>query len=632
MSGNGQAATQRTLGTQYDARGLLDYALQEAGFAYQDFTDAERDCISRGIREKREEGIPQDQAIAASISICAPEKARPTKKSASSCEPCEATRYAAAPKTRELGGNFRAVQNANGSWNVFDVPLFCAHQVEMGDETLEIDKAWMTAAVQKADRRYREDYYLPPMHVNHHGTGREVRAAGFYRLKTVRKVPYEGKLVWTVFGDLIHVPENEYEEIRGGRLPYRSVEIFDLKAEEIDSLALMADEVPFFRLPLTTIGEEVTFQGRVGAAQRCATPPTIATRTFGTDGLALLYSARSVKSYYTAIGDRIRALREERGISLEDLAAQVSASVDKEFTASTVGQIERGEIEVPSDPAIGAFARAFGDVDKEDLLRLIPKGEEPLEEGRFAMPEENEKKMPEKAAAHRIGEDEDEEKKKGEKMNLDDEAREQILDLLRRLQDLVEGDPEAEAEEKEIEMGPAPVEMSATAKATRNGSSKGHKYSERELDLMAQKSAVDKRLEALESRQSRDDGVASILKDLEKDGHDPALYRTEIVEICQSDGVSAATMYAAALRRHVEPDPPSRLEAVGVGTATNQPAAAVYSHLGADGLAAAVKYAREYDTVKTALRGIDYSKEDYVASCMAGDGFDVPAPAAPKGE
>lgn len=45
----------------------------------QRFTAKERACLSRNIREKIREGMPANQAFAASVSICAPKKVRPKK-------------------------------------------------------------------------------------------------------------------------------------------------------------------------------------------------------------------------------------------------------------------------------------------------------------------------------------------------------------------------------------------------------------------------------------------------------------------------------------------------------------------------------------------------------------------------
>lgn len=75
----------------------------------------------------------------------------------------------------------------------------------------------------------------------------------------------------------------------------------------------------------------------------------------------------------TAIGDRIIELREEQEMTLDELAASLP------ITASTLGQIERGEIEVPSEPVIEALASAL-EVPIQSLIDLLPEPEDENEE------------------------------------------------------------------------------------------------------------------------------------------------------------------------------------------------------------------------------------------------------------
>lgn len=70
----------------------------------------------------------------------------------------------------------------------------------------------------------------------------------------------------------------------------------------------------------------------------------------------------------TKLGDRLRALRDEKGVTNADLAD--AAGIDE----STVGQILAGEIARPPDERLRGFASAL-DVSFESLLELIPAGE-----------------------------------------------------------------------------------------------------------------------------------------------------------------------------------------------------------------------------------------------------------------
>lgn len=86
--------------------------------------------------------------------------------------------------------------------------------------------------------------------------------------------------------------------------------------------------------------------------------------------------------YATRVGSRIRSLREEKGWSLEDLAERVNRSLDDgSITTGTLGQIERGDIEDPSGPVLGALAVALS-VSKDSLVELAGGEDEVSEEAR----------------------------------------------------------------------------------------------------------------------------------------------------------------------------------------------------------------------------------------------------------
>ena len=149
---------------------------------------------------------------------------------------------------------YRADQARDGTYTIYDVPIFSAHAEELRDGTSrEFTPEWLSGAVQKGLQRNAEGY-LPPLHVRHHGDG-EVEAAGKFRVTRVGSILHGGVETPTVFADLVGVRPAIYERIRKGELSYRSVEILDVGATEIDSLALLDDEVPFFRFPLLRVAE-----------------------------------------------------------------------------------------------------------------------------------------------------------------------------------------------------------------------------------------------------------------------------------------------------------------------------------------------------------------------------------------
>ena len=189
------------------------------------------------------------------------------------------------------GGKFTAKQNGDGTWNVENLAIFAQHKVKFGDEEKEVGKDWLFAAKAKEDSRVANDDYLPPLHIHHHGV-RETTRAGFFRSKAVAQAKYQGKLLWMTFADLVRIPSAVYRKIKAGELPYRSVEIHSLDEPEINSLALLDDEVPFFRLSLLTIGKEIPVEGlEVGKtirAMNAESAPLLAYRALGNGSNVLM--------------------------------------------------------------------------------------------------------------------------------------------------------------------------------------------------------------------------------------------------------------------------------------------------------------------------------------------------------
>lgn len=174
----------------------------------------------------------------------------------------------AAATTLDAGYSFS--ENKDGTYTIHDVPIMAeVPEAEKGNKR-RVGKKWMQAAVEKAGKRLSEDGYKAPLHVDHHGKG-PTEPAGFVVPKAVQRFTYEGKKVWAVFADLEVQPE-VMAKVKAKALPYRSVEIFDWGKPEISSLALLSDEVPYFRFPVLRLGEEKkpvqTFAQR-GPAMAC---------------------------------------------------------------------------------------------------------------------------------------------------------------------------------------------------------------------------------------------------------------------------------------------------------------------------------------------------------------------------
>lgn len=145
---------------------------------------------------------------------------------------------------------YRATRHEDGSLVVHDVPIFL--DCERGDH--QFDAQWISVAMDAAKQAEREGY-LPPLHVRHHEPGVQPRPAGFFRITRTGPITYKGQRRTAMFADLVVTDEFVQREVMGKRLPYRSVEIFDVDRPRIDGLALLDHEAPFLELPMLMISD-----------------------------------------------------------------------------------------------------------------------------------------------------------------------------------------------------------------------------------------------------------------------------------------------------------------------------------------------------------------------------------------
>jgi hypothetical protein len=195
------------------------------------------------------------------------------------------------------GKKYEAHQHEDTSWDVFDVEVIANRPVPtIGGGEFNITKEWLTNARDVALARFQRDSYLPPLHIHHHEPGKETICAGKFFPKSVKLGSYQGEAAWILYCDLINVPDEIYQEIRRGGLSYRSAEILDIRSTEVDSLALLRDETPYFRWPMLSIGVEHRLRVDprdsldLGDPVRLKSPdsPFVACRSIGRHGLSVL--------------------------------------------------------------------------------------------------------------------------------------------------------------------------------------------------------------------------------------------------------------------------------------------------------------------------------------------------------
>lgn len=147
-----------------------------------------------------------------------------------------------------LPGGYDATRDEDGILTIHHVPIF----VECTRGDFDADRKWVQAAAASAKDSEQEGY-LAPLHIRHHGAATEVRPAGFFRVLGTETITFQGERRLAIFADLIVTDPGVQEEVLQRRLPYRSVEIFDVDKPSIDSLALLDHEAPYLQLPMLMV-------------------------------------------------------------------------------------------------------------------------------------------------------------------------------------------------------------------------------------------------------------------------------------------------------------------------------------------------------------------------------------------
>ena len=153
-----------------------------------------------------------------------------------------------------IGGNYEAIDHGNGFFSILNIPIFAEVPAGAKRNKERIGEEWMDRAIEQ-NRMRRKEGHLPPVHIYHSDeTAVKPSYAGKFIITKRGTITYEGSEIPALFANITDIPAEVFERIEQGTLPYRSVEVHDWDNAEIDSLALMDTDVPFFRMAMTTIG------------------------------------------------------------------------------------------------------------------------------------------------------------------------------------------------------------------------------------------------------------------------------------------------------------------------------------------------------------------------------------------
>ena len=499
------------------------------------FTPDQQKCISSKTKYLiKNEGMKRDQATAIAINKCAPSKQKSMQMHDYSV-------------------------GRDGYGTIIDVPIMAEVPPGERGNKKRVGRKWMEAAVKKAQIRWDDDGYKAPLHVSHHDMGGKTEAAGFIMPREVREMNYEGKKVWAIFADL-EVKEEILDRIQKRELPYRSVEIFSWDKEpEINSLALLEDDVPFFRFPLLTLGNEI------GERKKFKTRKPLVAARYSETGSAILFS-------FT--GGMMKEMREEEDVAPEEEAEEVKEDTERQVEKEDEEEIQlEEESESFESKVLGLLDRLANHVGLYD--------EEETEEPELV--EEEEANVAAHDAVPPVEQTEEIEEKedKEEKVELEESREEADVDEYRK------GEKEGERKEKkELQ------ESSSLAK------------------LSGKVAALEAAMAANSRKENLEKLVNDGFKSLEGLTADDSL-KGKILKLAEhsKDPKEAVSTFVESFRASVPMTPPATLEEYEAGMSVHDsPAVLKFAQDGPEALEKARAASRQYDELNE--RGVIHSTRE----------------------
>ena len=242
------------------------------------------------------------------------------------------------------GGDFDAVQNEDGTWNIGidkDIPIMgTVQEVGVKGNERPIGIKWLRAALRK--HRALEEQpggaYYAPVHLRHHSENSdhdETVPAGFLRLNRIAPAFDGGDNQAAIFATLYNVPDDIYQQIKARKWAFRSVEVASWDKPQVSSLSLLNTEAPFFKYPNLTIGSE-TPAVAVNVLPLEAAAPALALCESGAGGSILFNFSEARRMAEEKIKEEIEI---EEDLDLNDEDVDVDVDVDEEDEGATLSEL-----------------------------------------------------------------------------------------------------------------------------------------------------------------------------------------------------------------------------------------------------------------------------------------------------
>lgn len=146
-----------------------------------------------------------------------------------------------------MASRYKTVKGDNGKYRIEKVPIFKLGEIR----GFLYNRQWSERMLDNMKNRAQGGFY-PPVIVGHNGFGSELKEKEAIGFMTNFSVEYAGDdpdiPAGTVYCDFSDIGEEQMQEIRDMKYPYRSVEVWNDRAE-FSAVALLGGTEPYFKFP-----------------------------------------------------------------------------------------------------------------------------------------------------------------------------------------------------------------------------------------------------------------------------------------------------------------------------------------------------------------------------------------------
>jgi uncharacterized protein YdcH (DUF465 family) len=240
------------------------------------------------------------------------------------------TTATASPKAEKIGGQYEWELGADGKYTIKSVEVFSAHSFGENGVNYEVTDDWIDETHKKLLENFPK-HMIPVNYSVEHRTETK-KHLGFLKPTHTKKIKVNGKFRNTMFGDIVGIEPQDFEDFRRTKYPFRSASIVSFKQHRLRDLSMLREDPGFYEYPLLTLEEK----------REKEEAPLLAYQAVGDDGGDFLYA-------FGANDKKKKKTDEKKDSSDKSSGEEKKKPFDKKSEgagdSSEVGDVEQDSVE-----------------------------------------------------------------------------------------------------------------------------------------------------------------------------------------------------------------------------------------------------------------------------------------------